>query len=152
MAPYKKPSKKQAGPAAPSGVGKKLGLGFVALVAGGVSIYLFTRSSVGELPASYTAHGTCLSCHDFDGEVSYKSGEESPFKCPKCQADAVYPWFMCDSCHRRYVAALEPDANGTLRVKPYSPCPACGELCGHLLFPPLETVKPVGDAPLPKWP
>jgi hypothetical protein len=98
----------------------------------------------------YLINGVCLSCL-WDGEASYKANEGQPAVCPSCNKRAVYEWYYCQDCRKRFVPALDRSTNPPT-VPPFSPCPGC--YCTNVgawdpRFP--EQAVPRGELPLPKW-
>ena len=105
----------------------------------------------GTLNRDYTVHGVCLACEQ-EGETTQAMDAYAPFVCPSCDAHAMYPWFYCDGCCKRFVPELvRPDPDGPLRLPMGIRCPACGGTQIGQYDPQMPTQTPVGDAPLPKW-
>jgi hypothetical protein len=132
---------------------RKIVLGTGAGIALLIAAVLFVRSLSGgsRLPRTTSIDGVCLNCHE-SGEFTYPVSQSEPLTCPKCGERAVYSWFFCHNCNRRFVPNLEthPDRPPSVPVVPV--CPACGSSRTGSYIKEDPTQQPVGDAPLPKWP
>ena len=132
---------------------RNLLLGGIAIAALAVSVVLFARGrSAGALPNQYSIRGICLACQK-ESQSTHGLTEEPPFVCPHCGKQAVYPWFYCFECQKRFVPDLaRPGPGQPLRFPswPSCPCPNCrSSRVGQ--FDPALQPTPLGDAPLPKW-
>ena len=132
---------------------RNLILGGIALVCFAVAGYVFvaTGSSRGPAPGEYIEHCICLACQQ---EVVLRHGadEIAPYRCPHCGQAAVYSWYYCYDCGKRFVPKpLMREPGGPLRPPATVICGACGSrnVCAYV--PELLSEEPKGNAPLPKW-
>lgn len=128
-------------------------LGAIAVAAIVVAIVLFARGGAQSraVPKDYTIEGVCLACRE-EAQITQPLGEYAPFPCPHCGKQAVYPWFYCYDCNRRFVPELvRPEPNGPLRLPMGPRCTACRSNHVGQYDPQWPTQHPIGDAPLPKW-
>ena len=126
-------------------------LGGVALVVLGGAAYLFfkPRAAV-SFPTRYTIEGVCLACHAQD-RVDAKLTDPPPHRCSKCGQSAIFGWYYCQDCKKRFVPNPVKSADRiSLPVIPS--CGGCGSqrVSQYASDDPEQT--PAGDAPLPKWP
>ena len=129
-------------------------LGAVAIVALGAAAFLYARGSGGGsmLPREYKMKGVCLACQK-EGEYTIAARTAAPYKCKECGKEAVYPFYYCFNCKKRFVpdlVRLQP--GGPLRLPPETkcPCPTCQSTdIGQWVAD--ATQAPTGTAPLPKW-
>ena len=124
----------------------------VAVVALAVAVTLMARSRIaGSTPTQYTVRGICLACQA-EAETTQPLAAEPPFVCPKCGKQAVYPWFFCYDCQKRFIPDLvRPRPSEPLRIPSWPSCPCSNCRSTHVgQYDPLLH-NPVGDAPLPKW-
>lgn len=131
---------------------KNAWLGGVAVVTLGAAVILYFARSGGsaEIPNIYTYKGVCLACKN-ETESKYKAGEAEPFVCGKCNQRAVYGWWYCMKCKKRFVPELMRGSNPP-RVPAMPPCFACGSPSTGAWVPEDPTQDSKGTAPLPKWP
>jgi hypothetical protein len=121
----------------------------VVLVLAGV-FYLRSTGNARSLPDEYNIDGVCLNCHE-SGEFTYATEQRQPLVCPKCGERAVYSWFYCPKCRKRFVPNLERRDGGPPRLPIVPTCTECGAMAGtYMKEDPVQ--DPVGDAPLPEWP
>jgi hypothetical protein len=130
-------------------------LGIISVAAISVAAYMFTSQRAGSQPGSTqaTTHGVCLACEQ-ESVVQHALGEYAPFACSQCDELAVYPWFYCYECQKRFVPALHrPKPGEPLRLPMSARCPSCGGGDVGLYDPMLPTQETVvGDVkPLPNW-
>jgi DNA-directed RNA polymerase subunit RPC12/RpoP len=127
------------------------GLAVLLIAAAAVLYATWAGSAKAQLPRSATTLGVCLACKQ-ECAVSHGTAEVAPFECPNCAERAVYPWYFCLDCKKRFVPALVSGPEDEYpRVQPFASCPACGSprVRGYL-----SAMEPqvAGDAPLPPWP
>jgi hypothetical protein len=125
----------------------------VVIIALGIVGYLSFGSGRGAagVPSQYVTSAVCLACQK-ETEVKHARGELAPWTCRFCGKNAVYPWFYCSNCKKRFVPNLtRPEPGGPLRTPTVPVCPACGSQNVGLYMPGLTDEKPAGDAPLPAW-
>lgn len=126
-------------------------LGGIAIAAIAVAVIIFTRTGPAARPESFAFNGVCLSCQK-DVKQVVPLNEYAPFTCPHCATQAVYPWFYCNECNRRFVPDLvRPDPAGPWRIPQGIACRACGSGNVGSWDPDFPTQQPIGDAQLPKW-
>lgn len=131
---------------------KKVALGVFATLTFSFAVYLFIASGTGaaQFPTHNEIAGVCLSCKQ-EVRAVYDGLEVAPFSCPKCKQHAVFPWFYCTKCHKRF-AATPDKSSGQPRMPVQPRCQACGSTHFEAYYPGLTIQKVEGDAPLPKWP
>lgn len=131
---------------------RNLLLGGIAVAAIAVAILLFARGrGSSALPKEYTIWGVCLACQE-EAETTQPLADYAPFECPHCSQHAVYNWFYCYDCKKRFVPDLgRPDPGGPLRLPTGLRCRACRSDYVGQYDPQLPTQDPVGTAPLPDW-
>ncbi|MCA9244091.1 MAG: hypothetical protein KDA32_09065 [Phycisphaerales bacterium] len=131
------------------GLGKKITLIVIAVAAltfAGVRACRVTANQV-TVANELVGDGFCLACRT-NVQFVHPKGEEPPHKCPACNERAVYRWYYCSECHRRFIPRMEKDIEGTLRPVRPTYCAACG--CenvgpyyeGFVEVPPIEDVEP----------
>jgi DNA-directed RNA polymerase subunit RPC12/RpoP len=132
---------------------RQLVFGLIIVIGFGAAAYsLFGRRSGPTIAREFTETGICLSCKT-EGEVTYPRGEVAPHRCPKCGAQAFYPYYFCFDCKKRFVPALVQRQPGEpLRLPLGIACTSCGSSNVSPFLPNEPDYEPVGDAPLPKWP
>lgn len=131
---------------------KNLVLTAVSVVLLGFAGFMFLRSSSkAELPTEYRIEGICLACKK-PADKTQKLSARPPFECPACKQVSVYPWSFCRQCKNRFVPDLQRGGDGPPRLPVVPVCVLCKSTnCGA--YDSLDPeCKPVGDAPLPKWP
>ena len=127
-------------------------LGIVIVAFGGAGYSIFGRKSGPSVAKEFTETGVCLSCKA-EGEVTYPRAEVAPHRCPKCDAQAFYPFYFCFECKKRFVPALvQRQAGEPLRLPLGVACTSCGGSNVSPFLPNQPEYEPAGDAPLPKWP
>lgn len=126
----------------------------IAIVALGAAITLFALQWGGDegLPNEYWIDGVCLACKQ-DAAASFTSSEQEPLECPHCGEQAVYSWWICLDCKRKFVPRLVRSGEGGPPRRAAIPvCVECKSIktAGYIKeFPDHE---PSGVARLPKWP
>lgn len=131
---------------------QKAGLAGLAIVLFGFAAYqFFWRGGGTELPSEYTIKGVCLACKQ-EAEAVYRSGEEEPFTCKKCGERAVYSWWYCMACNKRFIPEMMKRPDGPPKVPPMPRCPGCGSPRTGAWVPDDPTQSAKGDVPLPAWP
>jgi hypothetical protein len=131
---------------------KKIVLLVVALGAFGIAGYMmFRQTGQAQLPTEYRISGVCLACKQ-EATATSKLSERPPFECQKCRKAAVFPWFYCGQCNKRFVPNLERRGGGPAHLPVVPACPKCGSTSTGAYFPDDPDVKPAGDLPLPTWP
>lgn len=127
-------------------------LAIVAVAAFAFAGYLFFRGSrQAEFPSEYRISGVCLACKA-EATATSKISERPPFDCLSCRKQAVFPWYFCGRCQRRFVPNLER-SGGTVRLPIVPACPKCGSTSTGSWVPDDPEQKPGGaDLPLPAWP
>ncbi len=124
-----------------------------AVVALAVAAVLFARGrTAGQLPSQYTTRGICLACQK-ESESRHALTDIPPFVCPHCGKAAVYPWYYCYDCKKRFVPDLvRMEPGRPLRVPTWTscPCPNCRSAQVTQWDPSFQG-QAAGDAPLPKW-
>ncbi len=128
-------------------------LGLLTVALFGVAGYLAFRGFSGPkgIVEKVESPGVCLACKQ-EVLASYKVGEAPPLVCSACGERAVFQWFYCYDCHRRFVPEPEPAPDGGFGVPMYPKCYACGCQSVQQLIPNFQEHVPSGDANLPKWP
>jgi len=127
-------------------------IGAVVVFAAAAGLYFgLNRHTVG-MPETVKTYGVCLACQE-ENEVDAPISQAAPFPCAKCGEAAVYPWYICDNCKRRFVPepiVADPE-DGVRRVPPSPRCSACRSFGGR---PWIQKLDPeyAGNAKLPKWP
>lgn len=137
-----------------SGQTRNLLLGGLAVTITGAAGYFFfsNRGSSGAVSATtYEFRGACLACKQ-PVQTTQHFDENFPLKCPKCGQAAVYPWYYCYQCKKRFVPELDRSGSGPPRVPMGPRCTACGSDNVGLWVEKMTTQQPTGDATLPKWP
>lgn len=127
----------------------------VGVVAVGLAVYFFSRNTgdKDKYPRQLTVDGVCLACKQEVKARIKAVSDFAPYDCPNCKEMAVYPWFYCDNCRKRFVPELIPGAGHD--GKPALPAaPKCSGCRSNLVmqYIPGFSPPPAGDAPLPKWP
>ncbi len=126
----------------------------VAVVALVVAGFLLVRNAGGppKLPESVLVEGVCLSCKKAHSGT-HALTEHEPYECGGCKTRAVYPWYYCYDCQRRFVPTLmRPNPGQAMRLPVSVTCPGCQS--GNTTpfesgFVAQDQIK--GDLPLPKW-
>jgi len=126
------------------------GLAIVVLVLAGV-FFVRGQKTTSEVPDTYSIYGVCLACKA-EGQTSFAHDERAPHRCDACDEMAVYPWYYCLDCQKRFVPNLyRRDPDGPLRVPRGATCTGCGS--SNVTQYIEGMYKPVGDVtPLPAWP
>ncbi len=122
-----------------------------AVAVAGVMLMRSDSGSGGNLPQQYSIDGVCLKCHE-SGQFSYSAKQDQPLVCPKCGERAVYSWFYCNACKKRFVPKLQVRADGVAVIPMVPACPACGSTDATPFIQEDPTQQPAGDTPLPAWP
>jgi DNA-directed RNA polymerase subunit RPC12/RpoP len=132
---------------------RQLLLTAIIVVGFGAAAYSFLGRRGGpSIAKDFTEPGVCLSCKT-EGEVTYPRAEAAPHRCPKCGAQAFYPYYFCFDCKKRFVPALVQRQPGEpLRLPLGIACTRCGSSNVSPFLPNQPDYEPSGDAPLPKWP
>jgi hypothetical protein len=127
-------------------------LGGVALVAIAIAVVVFAKTSTKAGPSkTVQVNGICLSCQK-EAQINVPTAVRPPYTCPACNKSALYAWFYCQQCGKRFIPTLERrEANGPLRIAIECRCPACGST-EVTPWDPTDPEQPdKGTATLPKW-
>jgi DNA-directed RNA polymerase subunit RPC12/RpoP len=117
----------------------------------GYRLFSTTRNPI-RLPEDITTYGVCLACGQ-DAIVGHKLRANAPFECQRCGEMAVYPWYYCYDCMRRFVPPLGRDnPNEPAHVLPMPRCTACGCRAVAPYDPERPDQAPVEDVEPPEWP
>jgi len=101
-------------------------IGITIAALGGAGFMFYRSSGTAAAPTRYSVNGVCLDCGKSSTSM-HVLGEHEPYVCPSCQKNAVYPWFVCTDCRKRFVPELDRGAPGEPARLPHTPrCPACG--------------------------
>lgn len=126
----------------------------LVVVAGTAGVFYLNRSG-DEVRVSrdLLTSGVCLACQK-EAEVEHGLEESAPFACPHCGEQAVYPWFYCEDCNRRFVPQLVRMAGSAAPTVPPAGviCTACRSAAVTQYVPGLTPEPPGDDVPLPRWP
>jgi DNA-directed RNA polymerase subunit RPC12/RpoP len=94
--------------------------------------------------------GVCLACKQEVKVQVNTTTDFAPYKCPRCNEQAVVGWMFCTNCKKRFVPALERKGDGQARLPDALRCSGCKSPNVETFVPGLITQQPVGDVPLPK--
>jgi hypothetical protein len=122
----------------------------VLLLVVAVGYYVSRPSASAELPRETKVSGACLECRQHVQVVADLRAPR-PFECPRCDARAVYPLFLCRDCGKHSVPKLERRGDAELPKIPIMPsCLSCGSVnVGNYLG---TEIIPAGELVLPDWP
>ena len=99
-----------------------------------------------------TIQGICLACRG-EGAAQVPTTERAPHLCAKCAQTAVYPWWVCYECNRRFIPALfQPEPGGPPRIPATVACTGCQSQNVAPYLPEAQLDPPTGDLPPPAWP
>lgn len=124
----------------------------VCLVAA-LIVFLSNRGQNRVMADEYITLCVCLACQQ-ECDIRHGPLELVPFTCPNpdCGEAAVYPWYFCNDCKRRFVPQpLMREPGGPLRPPATITCTACGSVSITPYAPEWLKEEPIGDAPLPRW-
>lgn len=125
----------------------------VVLIAVAAVVYATRTRPSFRVPDQFGFKGVCLACSQ-ESDATQAANESPPALCPHCGKAALYPWFFCYDCQKRFVPDLvRPQSDGPLRLPAWPKCPCRGCRSGNVgpWDPEMPTQQPVGDVPLPKW-
>lgn len=131
---------------------KSLFFGVATVVILGVAAYFTLGYFRGgnQPPSDYKTYGVCLSCEE-EATVEHGASERAPFACSSCGEKAVFGWYYCQKCNKRFVPELLMQ-QGQWRQNPNPTCPNCRGSDVSAYFPIVPGQEPEGDLPLPSWP
>jgi DNA-directed RNA polymerase subunit RPC12/RpoP len=131
-------------------------LGGAALViAIGAAVMYLMRDPGVAAPTRLAISGVCLACQK-EAYVEFDATRDTvPLVCPSCGQRAVYNWFYCEQCDKRFVPAPALGSDGIARPPMIPSCPGCGGMSCRSWDPGLAEElgrESKGDMPFPTWP
>ncbi len=125
----------------------------IGLATAGVLLYNYATTPKDEspIPLTYNVQAVCLSCSK-PANLTRGVTDVQPFECPACSKKAVFSWYYCYGCSKRFVPQPEVVEGQQARLPVRVTCPSCGSENVSAVSPADPTQKPSGDLPLPKWP
>lgn len=126
----------------------------ISIVALGAAVTLFALQWGGDegLPNVYWIDGVCLACRQ-EAETSFTPSEQEPLKCPHCAEQAVYSWWICLDCKKKFVPRLvRAGEDGPPRRVAIPTCVECKSAKTAGFIDEFPDHEPSGIAQLPEWP
>lgn len=128
-----------------------LSVGALGAIAVAAYRFMYVSQGTAQLPVHYALTGICLACKA-PATRTENITDRPPLRCNKCGQQAVYPWYHCLNCGKRFIPKLERRNAGPPRIPMIPLCVACGSSATGVLQPGETGQDVVGEAPLPAWP